>query len=136
MNMKKKAETSILIVDDNIGQCKTMSFILKRNGYAVTTADNGSEALAIVEKSPFDLIFMDIKMPLMNGVEAYKQIKNIRPEARVIMMTAYAVEDLVEEAINNNAYTCLYKPLDMSEVLDLTSEILEKKQTGKEKKNG
>ncbi len=135
MNMKKKAETSILIVDDNIGQCKTMSFILERNGYAVTIADNGSEAIAIVEKNPFDLIFMDIKMPLMNGVEAYKQIKNIRPEARVIMMTAYAVEDLVEEAINNNAYACLYKPLDMSEVLDLTSEILGKKQTGKEKKN-
>jgi two-component system response regulator HydG len=136
MNMKKKAEASILVVDDNIGQCKTMSFILERNGYAVTTADNGSEALAIVGKSPFDLIFMDIKMPLMNGVEAYKQIKNIRPEARVIMMTAYAVEDLVQEAINNNAYACLYKPLDMSEVLDLTSEILKKKPTGKEKKNG
>ena len=99
MNMKKKAETSILIVDDNIGQCKTMSFILKRNGYAVTTADNGSEALAIVEKKPFDIIFMDIKMPLMNGLEAYKQVKKIRPEARVIMMTAYAVEDLVQENI-------------------------------------
>jgi len=126
--MKKKAETSILIVDDNIGQCKTMSFILERNGYAVTTADNGSEALAIVEKKPFDIIFMDIKMPLMNGLEAYKQVKKIRPEARVIMMTAYAVEDLVQEALQEGAYAIIYKPLDIEKVLELVKKANETKQ--------
>lgn len=128
MNMNKKAEASILIVDDNIGQCKTMSFILERNGYAVNTADSGPEAISIVEKKPFDVIFMDIKMPVMNGVEAYKKIKKIRPAAKVIMMTAYAVEDLVEEALQEGAYAIIYKPLDIEKVLELIKNANEAKQ--------
>lgn len=128
--MNKKAEASILIVDDNIGQCKTMSFILERNGYAVTAADNGPEAISIVEKKPFDIIFMDIKMPIMNGVEAYKKIKNIRPGAKVIMMTAYAVEDLVEEALQEGAYAIIYKPLDIEKVLELVKKANDAKQGG------
>lgn len=130
MNMKRKAEASILIVDDNIGQCKTMSFILERNGYAVAAADNGPEAISIVEKNPFDVIFMDIKMPIMNGVEAYKKIKKIRPAAKVIMMTAYAVEDLVEEALQEGAYAIIYKPLDIEKVLELIKKANEAKQGG------
>jgi DNA-binding NtrC family response regulator len=124
--MKEKA--SILIVDDNISQCKTMSFILKRKGYNVATADNGPEAIAIVKKSPFNIIFMDIKMPLMNGVETYKKIKRIRPEARVIMMTAYAVEDLIQEALKEGAYGIIYKPLDIQKVLRIVEKASKNKQ--------
>ena len=124
--MKKKA--SVLIVDDNAGLCKTLSFVLGRKGYGVTTANDGAEAIAIVEERPFDIVFMDVIMPFMNGVETYERMKVIRPEAMVVMMTAYAVEDMVQEALNNNAYTCLYKPLDMAEVLRLIKEIKEGKQ--------
>jgi CheY-like chemotaxis protein len=72
-----------------------MSFILERKGCTVAIAENRPEAIEIAKKNPFDIIFMDIKMPFMNGVEAYKQIKKIRPGAKVIMMTAYEVEDLI-----------------------------------------
>jgi DNA-binding NtrC family response regulator len=128
MNMKEKAGASILIVDDNIGQCKTMAFILERNGYTVTIADNGPGAISMVEKRPFDIIFMDIKMPIMNGVEAYKQVKKIRPGTKVIMMTAYAVEDLVEEALQEGAHAIIYKPLDIEKVIQLVKEANEAKQ--------
>jgi len=128
MNIKKKAEVRILIVDDNTGQCKTMSFILERSGYTVTTAGNGPEAIAVVEKKTFDIIFMDIKMPIMNGVEAYKKIKKIRPGTKVIMMTAYAVEDLVREALQEGAYAIIYKPLDIQKVLELVKTANETKQ--------
>jgi two-component system response regulator HydG len=120
-----KEKVSILIVDDNMSQCRTMAFILKRKGYAVTTAQNGPEAIAIVEKGPFDIIFMDIKMPLMNGVETYKKIKTIRPEARVMMMTAYAVEDLVREALQEGAYGIVYKPLDIEKVERIVEKATE-----------
>jgi DNA-binding NtrC family response regulator len=78
-----------------------------------------------------------MKLPTLNGLETYLAIKKICPETVAVFMTAYRreVADLVEEAINNNAYTCLYKPLDMSEVLGLTAEILKKKQKEKERKN-
>ena len=71
--MDAECKASILIVDDNISQCKTMSFILGRKGYAVTTVQDGPEAIVRVQESPFDLISMDIKMPLMDGVETYKR---------------------------------------------------------------
>lgn len=113
---------SILIVDDNVSQCKTMSFVLERKGYIVALANDGPEALEKVEEKPFDIILMDIKMPLMDGVEAYRQIKKIRPEAVVIMMTAYAVEDLVQQALEEGAYGIVYKPLDIERVIAIIKE--------------
>ena len=118
--MEQKA--SILIVDDNISLCKTMSFVLGRKGYAVATAKNGPEAIVRVEASLFDMIFMDIKMPLMDGVETYRRIKQIRPEAVVMMMTAYAVEELVQQALEEGAYGILYKPLDIAKVVAVIEE--------------
>ena len=115
--MDEKA--SVLIADDNLSLCKTMSFTLKRKGYAVTIARDGMEALEKVKQKPFDMIFMDIKMPLMDGVETYKRIKEIRPEAVVMMMTAYAVEELVQEALQEGAYGVVYKPLDIDKVVSL-----------------
>jgi len=94
-----------------------MSLVLERKGYAVTTASDGPDAIAMVEESHFDIIFMDIKMPLMDGVETYKRIKKMRPEAVVMMMTAYAVEELVKEALQEGAYGIIYKPLDIEEVV-------------------
>ena len=121
---------SILIVDDNISLCKTMTLILRRKGYDTSTAKDGHEAIAKVKEKPFDLIFMDIKMPLMDGVETYKRIKKIRPDAVVIMMTAYAVEDLIQEALKEGAYGVLYKPLDMEKVSSFIETAKEAKQGG------
>ena len=121
--MEPKA--NILIVDDNSSMGQTMSFILKRRGYVVTTATDGLDAIEEVRRQSFDIIFMDIKMPLMNGVETYHKIKEIRPEATVIMMTAYAVEDLVQQALQEGAYGILYKPLDMEKVITLIAEAKE-----------
>lgn len=121
---------NILIVDDNISLCKTMTFILKHKGYTVTTAKDGLEAIDRVKASSYDLIFMDIKMPLMNGVETYKRIKKIRPDAIVIMMTGYSVDDLIQEAIKEGAYGVLYKPLDLDNVISLIQNALDKKEGG------
>ncbi len=124
--MEEKA--SILIVDDNVSLVKTMSFVLTREGYATTTAMNGPEAIERVEETAFDIVFMDIKMPLMNGVETYKRIKKIRPDAVVMMMTAYSVEDLVQEALKEGAYGVIYKPLDIESVTALIEDVMEGKE--------
>ncbi len=118
-------EISILVVDDNINLCRTMSFILKRKGYAIITAKDGLKAIENVKERSFDIIFMDIKMPLMDGVETYKRIKKIRPKAIVIMMTAYAVEELVQEALQEGAYSIIYKPLDIERVIVLIESLRE-----------
>jgi two-component system response regulator HydG len=120
--MKQRA--NILVVDDSISLCKTMSSILKHNGYAVTSAIDGLEAIDRTRERPFDITFMDIKMPRMDGVEAYRRIKQIRPDWVVIMMTAYSDDDLLEQALQVGAYDILYKPLDMEEILMMVDEIL------------
>jgi len=124
--MEKRA--NILIVDDNISLAKTMSLILKRKGYEVTTAQDGLAAIKGIKERPFDLIFMDIKMPLMDGVQIYRKIKKIRPETIVIMMTAYAVENLVAQALKEGAYGIIYKPLDIEKMISLIEKSRKKKQ--------
>lgn len=121
-------KASILIVDDDVGLCKTLSFVLKREGYAVAIAHDGLEAIERVKERPYNMVLMDIKMPLMNGVEAYKRIKKVRPEAVVVMMTAYAVEELVQEALREGAYGVIYKPLDIEKVIALIEKAREAKQ--------
>jgi len=115
-------KTSILIVDDNVSIHQSMSFILEGKGYAVTTAQDGPEAIEKIKETPFSIVFMDIKMPLMNGVETYRRVKELRPEIAVVMMTAYAVEDLVAEALEEGAFGVIYKPLDMEEVIAIIEQ--------------
>ena len=112
-------KTSILIVDDDAGMCETLSDIMDDIDYRTVVALDGYEALEKVGEAAFDVILMDIKMPGMNGVETLKEIKKLRPEATVVMMTAYAVEDLVEEALHEGACGVLYKPLDVNSMISL-----------------
>lgn len=121
--MEMKA--SILIVDDDISLCKMMTLMLGRKGYAVTTVQDGLEAIERVKERPFDMIFLDIRMLPINGLETYRRIKKIKPEAVVMMMTAYAVEDLVQEALQEGAYGVTYKPLDIERVVAVIEEARE-----------
>ncbi len=118
-------ENSILIVDDNNNLTRTLSFILKRQGFLVYTAQNGLEAVRKVKEKIYKVIFMDIKMPLMNGVEAFKKIKKNNPNILVMMMTAYAVEDLVQEALEEGAKGIIYKPFDIDDLVSLVRELEE-----------
>jgi DNA-binding NtrC family response regulator len=112
----------ILIVDDDSGTARTTALILDRKGHTVETASSGPEALEMVQARPFDLILLDIKMPLMNGVETHRRIKEIRPQAVVVMMTAYAVEELIDQALKDGAHDILYKPLDFDRLLRIIRE--------------
>jgi len=119
MNQKAK----ILIVDDSVGLARTTALILERKGYTVATAGDGPEAIEEVKRQAFDVVFMDIKMPVMDGVEAFREIKEIKPDAVVIMMTAYTLEDLVQQALEGGAYGVLYKPIDIDEMIALIEEV-------------
>jgi len=107
-----KTRHSILIVDDNVEFCDNVSRILTFKGYETTGVSDGFKALEAVENDAFDLVLMDIKMPVMNGVETFKKLKHIAPQTPVIMLTAYAVEDLIREALREGAFGVFYKPLD------------------------
>ena len=119
-------QISVLIVDDDANFCNTLSKILGKKGYVTTTAENGRRAIEAVKENPIDVILMDIKMPVMGGVEAYKNIKQIRPSAVVIFMTAFSIDDLVKDVIKDGAYALIKKPFDIDTVVNM----IEKSKNG------
>lgn len=106
-------ESSILIVDDDQGILETMTDILNEMCFNVTVASDGYKAIELVKNGTFDVILMDIKMPGIDGVETFKRIKQIKPNSKIIFMTAYAFEELVTEAKTEGAIDVLYKPIDI-----------------------
>ena len=70
-----------------------------------------------------DLMFMDVKMPGMSGIETFKEIQKIKPRLLVVMMTGYSVDELLKEAFELGAYGVIYKPFDMEEVLSIIEKI-------------
>jgi len=118
-------QASILIVDDDLGMGETLSDIMKDKGYRSVIASDGYEAIQKVKEMDFDVILMDIRMPGMNGVETFKQIKSIQPGTAVVMMTAYAVDNLVREAQREGVCNVIHKPFDMESVLGLIEGVKE-----------
>ena len=116
MNTTKKSH--VLIVDDDVGMTETMPDILEDIGYRVSVARSGYEAIEMVRKEDYNVVLMDIKMPGINGVEAFKKIKKLKPATKVIMMTAYSVDALIKEALDEGAYDVIHKPLDIERVMD------------------
>jgi len=116
-------KTLILVVDEQYGDRETLKAVLEARGYRVATAADGDEAIRMVKEKHYDIIFLDVKLPGMDGVETFEQVKQIDPKAAVIMMTGYTEEELMKKAISGSAYTCLYKPFDMEKVISLVEEI-------------
>ncbi len=121
-------KTLILVVDDQFADRETVKTALENKGYRVTTANDGAEAIEMVKGRHYNIIFLNVSLPDMSGVETFEQVKQIEPEATVIMMTGCTEDDLVKSAVGAGAYTCLHKPFDMEKVITLVEAIAEEKR--------
>jgi DNA-binding NtrC family response regulator len=118
----------ILVVDDDRRIVKTTCDILKVKGHEGIPAYSGEEGVAEVKREAPDCVLMDIKMPGINGVEALKQMKVIVPGLPVVLVSAYAADELVAEAKQAGAYAVLSKPLNFPMVLSFLS-LLRKEES-------
>ena len=110
---------NILVIDDNKDFCDNVKDVLEMKNFKVDTAYDGIKGLEMVKQRDFDMVLLDIKMPVMNGIETFRKIKEINPHINVIMVTAYAVEELIRDALRDGAYGSLKKPLDFEKLFSL-----------------
>jgi two-component system, NtrC family, response regulator HydG len=113
----------VFIVDDDKDLAESLSIALEGSGCEVEIAHSGEEAVRIFREKDFDIAFMDVKLPGMNGVESFLEIKKMKPGAKVVMMTGYSVEQLLEQALDNGAWGILHKPIDMNVLLEHLENI-------------
>lgn len=121
----------VLVVDDQPGVRYLLGMVVEEGGHKLYTARDGVEAIEIVRKVKPDLVFMDVRMPRMSGIEALPRIKEIDPRVVVIIMTAYASEEVILAATRDGALCCLTKPFDVSIVREFLRQA-----NRKDAKNG
>ena len=118
----------ILVVDDELGPRESLRMILKPN-YEIATADSGAAALQTMGDFHPDLVFMDIKMPQMDGIELLQRIKHSDPSIEVVMITAYASLDTVKKALTHGAFEYLIKPFGRHDLEATARRALARRQT-------
>lgn len=118
----------IMVVDDDTLGREYLCETLKRNGHAVVAASDGLQAIAKLTKERCDVIFLDMKMPGMCGMDVLEKVKSIHPETTVILMTAYGTIETAVESMKKGAYDYVIKPFSPDQVELLISRINERQK--------
>jgi two-component system, NtrC family, response regulator HydG len=113
----------VLVVDDDKDNALSMAELLEMEGHSVLAVHSGEDALEASQRENFNVSFMDVMLPGMNGVESFLRIRSLRPQARVYMMTGYSVEQLLVQALNGGALGVLEKPHDPAMILELARQV-------------
>jgi len=126
--MKNKSKKiCVLVVDDEDVMRNLFTDLLTERGYEVIAVKNGREAVEKVKEINFAIAFIDVHMPLMNGVETLRTIKKINPQTKIVMMDSFP-NALIEEAKREGAITCIHKPFEINEVTNIMEEFVEQKE--------
>ena len=126
-------QTKILWVDDEIEILKAHILFLEQKGYQVTALNNGMDAIELIEKEQFDIVFLDENMPGLSGIETLEKIKMINAQIPVVMITKSEEESIMEDAIGSNIADYLIKPVKPNQILLSLKKNLENKKLVSEK---
>lgn len=114
----------VLVVDDDRFMVRTLSDVLRLRGWEVSNAFSGVEAVELVSEDAFDVVLMDVKMPGMDGVATFKAMKERAPGIKVLLMTAYSAQELLQEAEREGVMRIVHKPVNLAALLELLTESL------------
>jgi two-component system response regulator HydG len=118
----------ILVVDDELIVRESLVGWLKKGGYQVDTAAGGREAIGLLDQKDFDLVFLDIKMPDLGGIEVLKHIRVRYPQTMVVMITAYGSVETAVEAMKSGANDYLMKPFEPEQLTLLVEKLLQQRR--------
>lgn len=118
---------TILIIDDEKDACRIFKKIMAEEGYRVLTATSGKEGLAKIKKEPPSMVFLDIKMPGMDGIETLSRIRKISKKLAVIILTGHSDLKTAKESMRLGAYDYVTKPFDLMAIKASIKDALEAK---------
>ena len=118
------AKGNILVVDDEEIIRSLFKETLEELGHSVITVETGSEGLELVKQRDFDLVFLDLKMPGMDGAELFRQIKTIKPKLPVIIITGYPDSNMMARALAQGPFGVMNKPFSESDVITAVNNFL------------
>ena len=125
-SLPRDARQSALVVDDDPAARAFMVQAIERHGWRCLAVDSGAEALARLSDENFDLIFLDLAMPVMNGAQTFRGIRGLDPSANVVIVTGYPDSHLMAEALEVGGFSLMPKPFGLEE-LDLTLDAAAKR---------
>jgi two-component system response regulator HydG len=120
----------VLVVDDEKIVRDFFRRLLSMLGLEVMDVEDGYKAIELVKKDKFDLYFIDVRMPLLDGLETYREIRKLDPKGMAVMITGYAVEGMLEQAQKEGAHSSIRKPFDINQIKEVIDKV------GKEKIKG
>jgi DNA-binding NtrC family response regulator len=125
--MSEPRRIRVLIVDDEPQFRLNLTTVLNQRGFEIRTAGNGTEALQEIRKSPFDVVVLDINMPGMDGNETLREMKKMRPELEIIMLTGYGTLASALGSLREGVFDYLTKPCDIEALARRIRDAYEKK---------
>jgi excisionase family DNA binding protein len=122
-----RSKKGILVIDDDEFILSVFKETLEEEGHTVITADNGQKGLAHVMEQDFDLIFLDLKMPGADGAEILRNIRAVKENLPVIIITGYPDSEIMENAIKQGPIGLMKKPFDNADILNAVNSFLKVK---------
>jgi DNA-binding response OmpR family regulator len=113
----------VFIIDDDRDHAESVADVLGMRGFETELAFSGEAGLARFREADFDIVFMDVKLPGMNGVETFFEFRKLKPSVKVMLMTGFSLEQLVAQAVENGALGVLRKPFEVRELLDVLDQV-------------
>jgi len=126
MKDSDKKRAKILVVDDDEELTNTLADYLAKQGYSVTKAYDGREALARLREVDFHMVVTDLKMPEIDGIELLQMVKEINPKVAVVVITGYGTVESAVQAIKLGAYDFIQKPLRLNELQVVIERALDR----------
>jgi two-component system, NtrC family, response regulator HydG len=113
----------VFIVDDDRDHAESIADVLTMRGFRTELAFSGEAGLARFRETEFDIVFMDVKLPGMNGVETFFEFRKIKPDVKVMLMTGFSLEQLIAQAVENGALGVLRKPFEIKDLLVVLEQV-------------
>ncbi len=126
--IQESASYRALIIDDDEGMRSLLTELLEEDGFKAESADNGYDALREIARKQYDLIITDVEMTGLSGLDILPEMKKLRPDASIIVMTSFAQGDMRRRSLEKGAGAYLEKPIRTGELRGLIHKMLSTKK--------